>query len=268
MNTPETPTPAPTPAPKGPKSTAWISYVLALLVFGGVGYFIYSGMNKNKTASATAPMTTEVTTNTDHDTTAGAPVTTTTTTEAPVDTTTTTTSVPPTTITTPTTTTTTTKTTSTDPNAAKKAEADRKAKLAADAKKKEEEKKKMQAALEAKEREMRNNWPRYISVGTINFTKDNDDGIREFAIPVSNGTTAMIDKVTLKVDYIKKEDKVVKTEMLTVYNISARGMQSIMAPANKKAKRANVYITSISSRALHFCYPGNSGIAGDQYKCN
>jgi Skp family chaperone for outer membrane proteins len=258
------------------KSTAWISYVLGILILAGVGYFIYQDMEKNK-ADSTSIVLGETSTNTaDEKTQDPAPVNTETTTENtnPADTTvaTTTTTEPPTT--------TTSLTTTSDPAAKKaeeekkkllaakkKAEDDKKKLLAADAKKKEEENKKQLAAQAARENEMRNNWNRYITIGQLNFEKD-DDGIKAFPVTVYNGMPVPLDKVTLRVDYLKKEGKVVHTETYMLNNISAKGSQNILAKNNKKAKRANVYIIAATSRQLHFCYPVNSGNASDPYYCN
>jgi len=76
-----------------------------------------------------------------------------------------------------------------------------------------------------------------------------------------------LDQVTLRVDYLKKE-KVVGSETLVLNTIPARGTMNVQAAGNKKGKTVNVYITGITSRQLHFCYPSGSGKAGDPYYCN
>ncbi|MGQ0737947.1 MAG: DUF4339 domain-containing protein [Bacteroidota bacterium] len=149
----------------------------------------------------------------------------------------------------------------------KKAEDEKKKLLAAEIKKKADEKKRQVAAQAAaeKEREMRNNWPRYVTVGS--FKVEGDDKVKPFSIPVSNGYPVSIDKVTLRVDYLKKE-KVVGTETIILSNIPARGSMDAQAAGNKKGKNANVYITAVTSRQLHLCYPSGGGKAGDPYYCN
>jgi GYF domain 2 len=148
-----------------------------------------------------------------------------------------------------------------------KKEEEKKKKLAAEAKKKEEEKKKLLAAqaLAAKEMEMRNGWVRYVTIGS--FTTEGDDKVKPFTIPVYNGFNVAVDKVTLRVDYLKKE-KIVASETLVLGTIPAKSGSNIQATGNKKGKSANVYIVGASSRALHFCYPSTGGKAGDQYYCN
>lgn len=144
----------------------------------------------------------------------------------------------------------------------------------ADAKKKEEEKKK-QAALKEEERKkqqaanemaMRNGWTRYVTIGS--FTVTGDDRVDAFSIPVNNNFPVMVDKITLRVDYLKKEKKNVGTETLVLNNIPGKSSQSVQAAGNKKARTANVYIIGVTSRQLHFCYPVNNGNAADPYFCN
>jgi chemotaxis protein histidine kinase CheA len=156
-------------------------------------------------------------------------------------------------------------------DAVAKAKADAAAKLKADAAAKAkaaDDLKKKQAALAAqaaREAMMRNNWPKYITIGQLNYQAN--DGVKPFDIPVYNGTDATIDKVTLRVDYMKKEKKLFKSETLTVYNIPTKGGVSVKAPESRKGDKVNVYITSISSKKLHFCYPQNNGNAVDPYFC-
>jgi len=274
-------------ATAGKKSTAWLSYVLGLVVLGGLGYLVYQDMEKNKTASSstvqatasdtattTQVATTETsTTETSTADTATTPTTTTTTTEP---TTTTATETEPVT----TTATTTTATTATTNNAqtaaqkaaaAKKAEEEKKKKLAAEAKKKAEaDKKKLeaaQAAQAAKEKDQRNNWAKYVTFGKLNY-ETKGEGIDAFAVPVYNGTDAVLDKVTVRIDYMKKEKKVFKSETIVIYRIPARSGLNGTAPESKKGEKVNVYITAVSSRQLHFCYPQNNGNSGDPYFCN
>lgn len=290
------------PATTTKKSTAWISWVLSLLVLGGVGYFIYQDIEKNKssagnttqtevTADSTAttqPLTTQrlTTEMSTADTTTTSTTSTTSTATTPDTTSTetiTTTGTQPVT-TTPTNTTAVTTTTPTSPTAAeqiaakkaaaKKAEEAKKKLLALQAQKKaEEEKKKLQAAqaaqaaAAAKEMGMRNNWPKYITFGKLNY-ETKGDGIGAFDVPVYNSTNAMLDKVTVRIDYMKKENKIFKSETIVIYHIPPGAGLNGKAPESKKGEKVNVYITAVSSRQLHFCYPQNNGNNADPYFCN
>jgi hypothetical protein len=272
--------PAPKPAAKsittGKKSTAWVSWLLTLVVLGGAGYFVYQDMEKNKTPSAdertlsisdtattTEPVKEPVTNDPAVDsipvsTVTTEPTTTTTTTEPVTTTTTTTTNAD--------------RQTAAQKNAAKKAEEDKRKKLALESDKKAAaEKKKLadaQAAQEAKEKNFRNRWPNYISFGSLNYTTKGD-GIQAFDVPLYNGTDAMLDKVTVRIEYLKKkETKIYKTETITITNIPPRTTVNGRAPESKKGEKVNVFITGITSKKLHFCYPVNNGNADDPYFCN
>lgn len=282
------------PARRGGK-TAWLSWVLYLLVFGGVGYFIYQDMEKNK--GGNAGITNQITSVNDSTTTVPAtetekPTSATethemvvTNEEASKDETTTATTNPTTTVATetkenqpPAAVTTKAnqpvvvnekaKSSTTTPTTTTKGQQTEAQKLAQ--KKAEEEKKKQQAAIAAaalKEKEYRNNWPKYISFGTIDF-KSKDDDILPFNVPVFNSTNAMIDKVTVRIDYMKKDKKVVNSETITIYNIPPGSGMNGKASGNKKGNNVKTFITGISSRKLHFCYPSNNGSADDPYYCN
>ncbi|MBI5858842.1 MAG: DUF4339 domain-containing protein [Sphingobacteriales bacterium] len=277
---------ATTKARSSKKKTAWASWLLYLIVFGGVGYFIYQDMEKNKgnkgnntgtinimTDSTAAENPTETqTTNpethevvvTDDEATKTDSVAIT----APTVSTEVKEDQPPAVVTSKTNppavvnekAKTSTPVTKTQPNdaqklAQKKAEEEKKKQLAA------------QAAAAAKEKEYRNNWPGYITFGSIDF-KTKDDDIQPFNVPVYNGTNAMIDKVTVRVDYMKKDKKVVGSETITIYNIPPGSGINGKASGSKKGNNVKTFITGISSRKLHFCYPSNSGKADDPYYCN
>lgn len=272
-----TPPPA-TPPVSAPVATAGrktgsavIGWIFSIAAIGGTGYYVYQDMEKNKNPAAAVTTiqetdtvaTQEVTVNNNPDTTAAI------TTELPVTdtvavvTTEPATNVAPTSSLTPTTAT-------KDPAALKKAEEEKKKLLAAQAKKKEDEKKKLLLA-EAKKKEaavretsLRNSWARYVTVGSYRI--EGDDKVKPFSIPVHNGYAVPLDKVTLRVDYLKKE-KLVATETLSLYNIGANNTQTVQAAGNKKGHTANVYITGINSSQLHFCYPVHNGNPADPFYC-
>lgn len=259
------------------KGTAWVSWLLTLLVLGGAGFFAYSNMEKGKTAGAST-ITTE-------------PDTAATTSKTNVQLADNNTDGPDTLATTTTTTTDAAAITSTDPGTtsteAKKASNNAKSiELQKDARKAEDEKKKKlldaqnkanadkkkqelaQAALLAKEKDMRNRWPNFIRLGNISYDTKGE-GIEAFDVPVYNGTDVQVDKVTIRLEYLKKkEKKIYKTENITISNIPARTTVNGRAPESKKGEKVNVIITGITSRKLHFCYPMNNGNADDPYYCN
>ncbi len=279
---------------KKKKGPAWVTLVFSLLVLGGAGYFIYQDMESSKSASTiesnngnnmneengtegnnesnttnteanngteetTTPSTTDNgnTETTENNQTETAPTTT-----VPVTTT-------PTTTVTPTTKTVTNnnaKALADQKAAAKKAEDEKKKQLAA-AKKAEEDKNKAANARAAKEMNMRNQWPTFVTIGKLNYLNSDED-IQAFDVPVYNGTDVTIDRVTIRIDYMRKEKKVLKSETIVVNNIPPRSGVNGKAPGSKKGNNVHVYITEIRSKNLHFCYPNGSGTAGDPYYCN
>ncbi len=273
------------------KSMAWLSWVLSLLVLGAVGYYIYQDMEKNKPAGSNTiqtAVTADSTTTTQSsstqsstgetataDTATSPAIMTDTVKTEPTMTTKTqpVTTTPATAVTTPTTTTkpVTAQQTAIQKTAAKKVEEEKKKQLAMQAQKKaEDEKKKLQAAQAAaavREMEMRNNWPKYVTFGKLNYVTKGD-GISAFDVPVYNGTDATLDKVTVRIDYMKKEKKVFKSETIVIYQIPPRSGLNGKAPESKKGEKVNVYITGVNSRKLHFCYPQNNGNNDDPYFCN
>jgi hypothetical protein len=266
------------------KSTAWISWVLGLAVLGGTGYFIYQDMEKNKktesgqsTSALSADSTSlqqyvdETSQNNNAEANPQGEDSTVATTDMtipeqsqdnsnltlppPV-------AVPPKNNTRQPSNTKTTATTA----KAQQAEAQKLAQLKA-----EEEKRQQAAALAAlaKEKDYRNNWTKYITTGKLDFKfKDDDGGIDPFNVPVYNNTNAMLDKVIVRIDYWKKDKKVVHSETVTVYNIPAGSVLNGKAAGYKKGNNAKAIITGITARKIHLCYPGNSYAPDDPFYCN
>lgn len=267
------------------KKTAWLSWVLYLLVLGGVGYFVYDNMQKDKVSSGTATASNTDDGKTADSTTANDPANTAdnsasntseantsetkdqTTPEASPDTKV---EMPPAANTTKTNNAVVVDEKAKSTIVPSKADAQ---KLAAQ-KKAEEEKKKQQAAqaaakLKEEEKKYRNNWSKYVTVGNYqaNIVK-NDDGVEAFNIPVYNGTKSTLDKVILQVDYWKKDKKVKKSETVVVYGVPPGGGLNGRAPESRKGNNIEVKIVGVTSRKLHFCFPNTSGPADDPYFCN
>ena len=257
------------------KNTAWISWVLSLLVLGVAGYFVYDNIEKNKngadniTATEISPANEGQTSNATTPDLSGTEKTTPDTAAI----------VQPPVATTLTTTTTNTAKAELEKKALlkKKADEEKKKQLAIQAdqaKQQAEEQKKQEVAAQAaleKELQFRNGWAKYITLGSLNYApKGGDDGVNSFDIPVYNGTDAMIDRVVVKIDYFKKEskDKSLHTETVIITNIPPKSGKSGVAPENKRARVAKATITGVNSRKLHLCYPSSNGNSADPYYCN
>ena len=258
------------------KSTAWLSWVLSLLVLGGAGYYIYQDIEKNKGNSNTVDSLSMTTSSTDSASAEQAitpDANTIDTTDSGSNIADTTATTITTTNTEPTTTTTQAVNTKDKQLLAKQKADEEKKKQQLVAKQKADEVKKQQIAaqaLAAKQLQMRNSWSKYITLGSLNYQPKGDDGMTAFDVPVYNGTDVPLNKVTVRIDYYKKEkkDKMVGSETITLYNIPARSGLNGKAPENKKSRKAVATITSITSRQLNFCYPQGSGNSGDPYFCN
>ncbi len=250
--------------------SAVIGWLLSFAAIAGTGYYVYQDIEKNKNPSEAAGtvLQTEPEATGDQTVTGNTDTTIAVTEMSPEDTSTAPTetvaeNVAPVAVTT---------TPAKDPAAVKKAEEDRKKLLAAQAKKKEDEKKRLQAEAQKKEaaaaavREtaLRNNWARYVTVGSYKI--EGDDKVKPFTIPVNNGYSVPLDKVTLRVDYLKKT-KQVASETLVLTNLGANSTQTVQATGNKKGHTANVYIVGINSSRLHFCYPVHNGNPADPFYC-
>lgn len=259
---------------KAAKSTAWLSWALSIAILGGAAYYIYQDIEKNKNTPNTlsiSPNSTDTsitepvitTDNSSIDTTSNVNTNPEDTTTASVNT------INPEKITTPTSIAVKDK----QQALAKQKKEEEKKKQQSLANQKADDEKKAQAAaqaLAAKQLQIRNNWSKYISIGALNYQPKGDDGITSFDVPVYNGTDAPLNKVTVRIDYYKKEkkDKIVGTETITLYNIPAKSGLNGKAPENKRSRKAVATITSITSRQLHFCYPQGAGNSGDPYFCN
>lgn len=143
--------------------------------------------------------------------------------------------------------------------------------LTAKQKQEQEEAKKKQQAAEAaamaKAKEYRNGWSKYLTLGNMDIHSNGDEGIAPFVIPVSNKTNATIEKMVLRVDYWKKDKKVVGSENVTLYNIPAFSVMNGNAAGYKKGTKAKVIITNIIARKINFCYPGSSFTPDDPFYC-
>lgn len=285
---PEAPAPAPAakkaaPGKAGKKSTAWLSWVIALLIFGGAGYFVFQNMqqdSKNGSGTGTIASADDSTTlkkyidqQTPENTNPVADNNANDSLEVPrpmadgdeaVTENNAASAVPP------------VKNTNAKQPAVTKPPVptakDKKAETQAAAQKQASENKAKaeaaQAALLAKEKEYRNNWAKYITIGKLDVKQNEDEGIDPFNVTVFNSTNAVIDKVTVRVDYWKKDKKVVQSETLTIFNIPPGAGLNSRAAGYKKGNNAKAVVTGITCRKLHFCYPGNSYTPDDPFYCN
>ena len=272
-----TPKPTPTAEVKTKKKTAGVSWIVLLAALGGIGFLVDQNMEKTKSGMPKVDLAADSTsldqylqenaaTQNSNDSSMAAD------TAAPVNTETTNetnteanTNDPTKNLPAKDKPTLTTKSKTTTNTAKQKADA-----LIAKQKEQEaalQKQQEAQAAALAKARNYRNNWASYITIGKLNIKTNKDEGIEPFEIPVRNNTNALLEKVTLRVDYWKKDKKVVNSETVNVYNVLAGTILNGKAAGYKKGSTAKVIITSIISRKLNFCYPGSSYAPDDPFFC-
>ncbi len=134
---------------------------------------------------------------------------------------------------------------------------------------KEEKRNSINAELTEKYTGYRNNWSKYISVGNNAYTYLKIGGISDLAVVAYNQTDKIIDEIQVRVDYLKTNGGIYKSEIVSVTNIAPNSDKTVSAPNSERGVTVNMEIISISSKAIHFCYP--DGMTGnrnaDPYFC-
>lgn len=147
----------------------------------------------------------------------------------------------------------------------------------------EEEKKKQEEAerlekeklekeeIELKKFKTRRNFLDFVFIDQSNYSADKVfGGITNLYYTVKNNTDYKINLIKLKVDYIRTNGGVFKTEIIDITNISPNNSKKIKAPDSYKGITVRKEILNIYSKDLSLCYEagdfGNS--SSDPYKCN
>lgn len=105
----------------------------------------------------------------------------------------------------------------------------------------------------------RNNWRSYILAthGAYNYSELG--GISNLSVIVYNQTDKSIDEVQVKIDYIKANGGVYKSETVSLSNIGPNGSKTVSAPSSDRGTSVRMEIQSISAKSFHFCYPDGMG---------
>ena len=133
-------------------------------------------------------------------------------------------------------------------------------------KEKEEEKEK---ELNKNKKAVRNNFRYYITAKENNYTHKEIGGIYDLNIKVNNTSKFPIDTVEVSVSYIKANGNIHKVEKIYFENINPGSAISLKAPNSERGKEVGLAITSITSRAINFCYRKDeiSNNEDDPYYC-
>jgi hypothetical protein len=119
---------------------------------------------------------------------------------------------------------------------------------------KEQERQAANEALTKKNMEYRNNWSKYITHSTNHYRVDSWGGIYDLLISVTNNTERILDEVTVKVSYYKENGSLYTEQEVALYNVQPNGSKTVAVPDVSRGTRIETEISSISSRAMHFCY--------------
>jgi hypothetical protein len=139
----------------------------------------------------------------------------------------------------------------------------------ADEKQKQDEKDQKNAELTEKYMGYRNNWSKYIVATNNSYTYAEIGGISDLEVIITNETDKIIDEVTVRVEYIKTNGSVFKTETVSVTNIGPNSEKPVSAPTSERGTSVRMNIEGITAKSFHFCYPygmeGNKNL--DPYFC-
>lgn len=124
----------------------------------------------------------------------------------------------------------------------------------------EDEKDRINEELTIKNRNLRNNFEKYIRVTTNEYSYNEFGGISNLDIIVTNDTDYMLNEVNVNVDYIKDGGGIFKSEIVTLNNIPAHQNKSVSAPESNRGTSIEVRMDGITSKKMHFCFYATNGI--------
>ncbi|QNF34720.1 IPT/TIG domain-containing protein [Adhaeribacter swui] len=78
------------------------------------------------------------------------------------------------------------------------------------------------------------------------------DGTKNLQITVQNSSAYNLDNVRVEIEYLRRNDKFLKKEILTFVRVRAHSSQTLAAPDNEKAKKANFKIVAINGQATAY----------------
>jgi hypothetical protein len=90
----------------------------------------------------------------------------------------------------------------------------------------------------------------YVVCGRSAYQFSELGGIYNLSITVTNNTDYSMDKVRVKVDYIKTDRGIWKSEFINFTNLNPHTQQTLRAPDSERGTSVDQNITSISSSAL------------------
>ena len=143
-------------------------------------------------------------------------------------------------------------------------------KIEEDKKAREAEQNRINELLTQEKKNYRNNWHKYIQVGTKRFKHSSLGGMDSLEISVVNNTEYMLDEVIARVTYIKANGKARKTFEIPIYNVAANSYKTLPVAEVERGLMVDVLTTGVVSKKMHFCYVRGSWAENkeDPYFCN
>jgi hypothetical protein len=131
-----------------------------------------------------------------------------------------------------------------------------------------EEKRIREQLVFKKKQKHRKNWKRYIKASAKYDAMSFLGGLENVKVTIKNSSEYMLDRVQVRVQYIKKDGEVWDTEVLSVSGIDGKATKVVDAPESLRGKSVDVTIINVKSEEMNFCYPnGGNGTKDDPYYC-
>lgn len=109
------------------------------------------------------------------------------------------------------------------------------------------------AQLETEMKTHRMNWEKFIIAVPNDYKQRDIGGIDDLKVIVKNTSPYTIDKVSVKVSYIKANGDVYQTEMLQFDNVPANDNKELFAPKSDRGVKVTCTIIAVTSQEMNFC---------------
>lgn len=116
----------------------------------------------------------------------------------------------------------------------------------------------------------RQNWKNYIHVSLNNYKTGFLGGIHHLKVKVNNDTEFSLDHVVVLLKYYRSNDKLFKTEKVSIGPVKAKSSQNVSAPESRKGMKVKLQLERITSQKMNFCWSAGKKAApgdNDPYQC-
>lgn len=106
---------------------------------------------------------------------------------------------------------------------------------------------------EAEMKTYRMNWEKFITTVPNDYKQKDIGGIDDLKVLVKNNSPYTIDKVVVKVSYVKANGSNYQTEIMEFDNIEPNTNKELFAPKSDRGVKVNCSILSVRSDAMNLC---------------